>query len=305
MRTDDEKLEFAKACLEIEKKGGNVQEYIALNWPSYTPRATWYRLQTQYLKRKSYELTEGKPGFDPDGKEVKPMKARRDKSAVLEEVLKVIENHGDPVAWFEMQGYAAPLTSWQDLKKWTRIHRPDDMQKLPNNLWKYYAANGIKRPGKDDAAPKASENPPKEVKAAEAVVVNGKEYEKYEGVKEYPPLPGATDKDAYGNHPVTAYIEKEPSPTCCQPARSSGVTVPDELPKESPMEVIGIRSKVKGYYMKADLDPKLTRDDGYVHLIWRDLITKGELSIGMSVSEWMELSKEIPMAMQQLGLLSK
>ena len=304
MRTNAEKKEFARECLEIERQGGNVQEYIAQNWPSYTPRATWYNLQRQYLGRNTGTLTEGKPQLDSDGKEVKPMKGR-DKNIVLEEVLKVIENHGDPVAWFEQQGYAAPLTSWQDLKKWTRTHRPDDMEKLPKNLWKYYAANDIKRPGKEGDAPKSSETKHKAVMTEETVDFNGKEYEKFEGVKDYPPLPGATDKDAYGNHPVTAYIEKESSPTCCQPARPSGVTVPDELPKESPMEVIGIRSKVKGYYMKADLDPKLTMDDGYVHLIWRDLITKGELSIGMSVSEWMELSKEIPMAMQQLGLLSK
>ena len=277
MRTDAEKKEFAKTCLEIEKKGGNVQEYIALNWPSYTPRATWYRLQTQYLGRKSYEMTEGRPQFNSDGKEANTMKKRRDRNEVLDAVLKVIEDQGDPVAWFMNEGYEAPIQAWQALRKWAVANRPEDAEKLPKDLRKYYAANGIKSQSKDDAAPKASENPPKEVKAAETVDFNGKQYEKMD----------------------------KPSPTCCQPARSSGVTVPDELPKESPMEVIGIRSKVKGYYMKADLDPKLTMDDGYVHLIWRDLITKGELSIGMSVSEWMELSKEIPMAMQQLGLLSK
>lgn len=60
-----------------------------------------------------------------------------------------------------------------------------------------------------------------------------KEYEKFEGTKLRPPLPNAADKDVYGKHPVTAYIEK-PSPTCCQSARPSGVTVPDDIPDDAP-----------------------------------------------------------------------
>ena len=298
MRTDAEKKDFAKACLEIEKKGGNVQEYIALNWPSYTPRATWYRLQTQYLRRKSYELTEGKPEFDLDGKEVKPMKARRDKDLVLEEVLKVIENHGDPVAWFEQQGYAAPLTSWQDLKKWTRTHRPDDMEKLPKNLWKYYAANGIKRPGKEGAASKASENPPKDVKAAETVDFNGKEYEKFEGVKDYPPLPGATDKDAYGNHPVTAYIEKEPSPTCCQPARHSGVTVPDEVSSLPDMLTV---CGVMGSYGRFEQNIEL-KGEKYMTFVLHMQLTGEDIRISFNAKQWKTMLNEIPIALRQLGL---
>ena len=274
MRTDEEKLEFAKACLEIEKKGGNVQEYIALNWPSYTPRATWYRLQTQYLGRKSYEMTEGRP---KNGKEMNLVRTKRDRNKVLDAVLKVIEDHGDPIAWFMSEGYEAPINAWQSLRKWAVANRPEEAEKLPKDLRTYYSQNGIKRQSKEGAAPKASETPTIPKEAAESIFFGGKEYEK---------------------------IDK-PSPTCCQPARPSGVTVPNELPKEKPMEVIGIRSKVKGYYMKADLDPKLMRDDGYVHLIWRDKLTNEERSIGLSVSEWMELSKEIPLAMRQLGMLSK
>ena len=277
MRTNAEKKEFARECLEIERRGGNVQEYIAQNWPSYTPRATWYNLQIGYLGRKKHELTEGKPLIDSDGKEVNTMKKRRDRNEVLDAVLKVLEEKGDPVAWFVNEGYEAPIQAWQAMRKFAKENRPDDYKKIPQDLRKYYADNGIKRPGTDDAAPKASETPTVPKEAVESVFFGGKQYEKM------------------GN----------PSPTCCQSARPSGVTVPDELPKEKPMEVIGIRSKVKGYYMKADLDPKLMKDDGYVHLIWRDKLTNEERSIGLSVSEWMELSKEIPLAMQQLGLLSK
>ena len=45
-------------------------------------------------------------------------------------------------------------------------------------------------------------------KAPETVVMDGKEYEKMD----------------------------KPSPTCCQPAKPSGVTVPDDVPEEKPEE---------------------------------------------------------------------
>ena len=34
-RTDEQKLAFAKECLELEKAGGDVLGYIEVNWPSY------------------------------------------------------------------------------------------------------------------------------------------------------------------------------------------------------------------------------------------------------------------------------
>ena len=61
MRTDAEELDFARECERIEKNGGDVQGYIAQEYPSYTPRAVWYRLQRNYLGRKDFQLTEGRP----------------------------------------------------------------------------------------------------------------------------------------------------------------------------------------------------------------------------------------------------
>ena len=283
MRTDAEKMAFAKECLKIEKQGGNVQEYIAQNWPSYTPRATWYNLQKQYLCRNVNQLTEGKP--KSGRKEVNNMAKRRDRNVVFDEIVKIIEAHGDPVAWFEENGYSFPITGWQDLKKWARIHRPDEVHKLPENLRRYYAANGIERVYKTRDEKKSGENPTEEVKAPETVVMDGKEYEKMGGTIKagklaLPPF----DTSSYENEMI----------------------VPTNL-RQQKLEVIGVRSAVKGYYMKSEIE--LNRTDGtdakYVHLVWRDLVTHEERSIGLSVSEWMELSREIPLAMQQLGLISK
>ena len=280
MRTAAEKKAFAKECLEIEQRGGNVQEYIALNWPSYTPRATWYNLQRQYLGRSTNDLTEGKPQLNSHGKEVKPMKGKRDKNAVLEAVLKVLEDHGDPVAWFEQHGYAAPLTSWQDLKKWTRAHRPDEMEKLPKNLWTYYAQNGIKRQSKEGAAPKASETPTIPKEAVESVFFGGKEYEKMDN----------------------------PSPTCCQPTRPSGVTVPDSKltePEKKPTRSDGLRiSAVESWHGKYELcgDRKTPNFTGMAYQ--QDFLGTTH-EILFSPENWLKFAEEIPIALEQLGLLSK
>ena len=103
---------------------------------------------------------------------------------------------------------------------------------------------------------------------------------------------------------IQAIPKKPGSMTCCAPARESGVTVPDEIPEEKlpePMEIVGVRSRVKGYYMKSEVNPALVDGNRYVHLIWRDLVTREERSIGLSVEEWKKLAEEIPQAMKQLG----
>ena len=64
-------------------------------------------------------------------------------------------------------------------------------------------------------------------------------------------------------------------------------------------------SNVKGYYQKSCIENKhLPGTDGqYVHLIWRDLATRDERSLGLSVTEWLQLAEEIPKAMRQLGFM--
>ena len=57
--------------LSLHVEVGDVLGFIQVNWPSYTPRATWYNLQRQYLHRQTHQLTEGRP------KEDKNMKVRR------------------------------------------------------------------------------------------------------------------------------------------------------------------------------------------------------------------------------------
>ena len=286
MRTDAEKQAFAMKCLEIEKEGGDVLGYIEVNWPSYSPRATWYNLQRQYLNRNTNQLTEGKR---KEGNEL-----RRDRKEMLDGVLKVLSEKGDPLVWLKKQGYGNPHQAWTDLRAWANKHGLNQ-GRLPANLNTYYAM--LKR---------QEEEPPEET--VETVTFGGKEYEKLEGTKLYPPLPNAADQDIYGKHPVTAYVEKKPSPTCCQPAPESGVTVPDELPEETKavepsldIVAVGSRAVAKGRYQKSEVKFDCEGGDKWVHLIWRDMVTHNENSLSLHVDDWLRLAKEIPAAMKQLG----
>jgi len=254
MRTDAEELDFARECERIEKNGGDVQGYIAQEYPSYTPRAVWYRLQRNYLGRKDFQLTEGRP----KKKGVKYM------GKMMELAHGCLEAYGRGETVFDYlksQGSKNPSAYWYQIKQTAKLKDPDLYEQL-----------SVIRTGDK-----------KKPQEAETIVFGGKEYEKLEGE----------------GIPVNEYREK-PSPTCCQPARKSGVTLDD-----MPLEIVGIMSNVKGYYQKASIENKhLPGNDGqYVHLIWRDMVTRDERSLCLSVAEWLQLAEEIPKAMRQLGYM--
>ena len=274
MRTYAEDLKFAKACEQIEKEGGDVQGYIAQEYPSYTPRATWYRLQRNQLGRKEFQLTEGRP----KEKGVKYM------GKMMELAQGCLDAYGRGETVFDYlrsQGSKNPSAYWYQIKQTAKLQDPDLYEKLS-----VIRTNDRKPHQEASKAPVTvdlGEHPEQVKEAVSRVFFGGKEYEKLEGEWK----------------PVNEYRAK-PSPTCCQPARESGVTLDD-----MPLEIVGIMSNVKGYYQKSCIENKhLPGLDGqYVHLIWRDLVTHDERSLGLSVSEWLQLAEEIPKAMRQLGFM--
>ena len=60
LRTDEEKIAILEHCLELERTGGDILDYL---WSQdyLTPRATWFNYQREWLGRKPYEFTDGKP----------------------------------------------------------------------------------------------------------------------------------------------------------------------------------------------------------------------------------------------------
>ena len=271
MRTDAEKQAFAMKCLEIEKEGGDVLGYIEVNWPSYTPRGTWYNLQRQYLNRNTNNLTEGKRKEESE--------LRRDRKTMLDGVLKVLSEKGDPIAWLKEQGYANPNQAWTDLRAWANKHGLNQ-GRLPANLSTYYASLRRQESEEEPETVDLGEHPEQVKEAVNRVFFGGKEYEKMD----------------------------KPSPTCCQPAPESGVTVPDELPEEPkavepPLDIVAVGSRAisKGRYQKSEVKFDCEGGDKWVHLIWRDIVSHNENFLSLHVDDWLRLAEEIPAAMKQLG----
>lgn len=300
MRNDAQKLAFALNCREIEKEGGDVLAFIEQNWPSYTPRATWYNLQRQFLHRTTSQLTEGK-AVDPE--EMRTRELKTDKAKQLEMVMKILQEGGDPIAYLADLGYKVPTQAWADLRVWARKHRPDDRAKMPDNLKVYYKEHGLqgwrpdpktvvktpedykkKYPGgimSKKAVQKPAEEPKMQVEDEIAAWDPSKAEEIGKRLKEMP------------TQPVLDVSIPAASPTCCQPARPSGVTVPDEIP----LTVCGVRS---GFRENARFE---TADEsGFMTFVWTDVFGNEEKRLTLSAEEWKRMTAEIPQAMRQLGV---
>lgn len=287
MRTEEQKQAFVMECLEIEKAGGDVLGYIEVNWPSYTPRATWYNLQKRYLNRNTAHLTEGRPEV-PKGDE-KEMQ-RRNRMKILDGVIAAIEKGSHPYDYLEEQGYMVPMQAYADLKKWAKANAPEKAEILPVNL------KGLKL--NRQKIPRVKDKPAPELKAGEALPVK---------------LPEKT-----GDHVSAEEFRKtvefngkeyermnKASPTCCQPARPSGVTVPDDgvidvsvpLKRRLPLKVCG----VQGTFGTFELS-QIPNSPPVMFYVWRDLMTHEEKSIYFDPQNWLIMCDEIQMALKQLGL---
>lgn len=145
-RTDEERAEIARRCREIEKGGGDVLGYIkSLGYIS--PRATWYNLQKEFLGRDVNHLTEGHPTED---------KRQKTRQQMLIEIMDVIDQDGDPLAYLADIGYVNPGSAWSSLKKWAKEKGLDE-GKLPDNLITYYKAQRARKRAAERAAEKAAE----------------------------------------------------------------------------------------------------------------------------------------------------
>lgn len=302
MRTDEQRQAFANACREIEKQGGDVLEYIRVNWPSYTPGATWFNLQRVYLPDK--KMTSGKPQKEGGEEEM-----RRDRVETLNGILNALKNGEHPYDYLESVGYVNPHQAYVDTRIWARKYNHDAFEQLPVSLKKLQVKpksapiNFKEEPAPDlragEALPlklpkKPVENPSEEQKHPETVVFGGKTYEKMEKAEQK----AQKAEQSTGDHVSAkdyrkmagAIREPEKKPqTCCAPSTRKGAEVPDELP------VCAVKSRIKGEW-------HLSPVAGCVHLIWEDMITHEERSLGLPAADWMKLAGEIPQMLMQLGL---
>lgn len=128
LRTDEEKIAILEHCLELERTGGDILGYL---WSQdyLTPRATWFNYQREWLGRKPYEFTDGKPIVIRGERK---MNNKNDKRKVLEAVITAIERGDDPLIFMTTFGYQAPQAAYAALKKYAKANAPELAPKLPD-----------------------------------------------------------------------------------------------------------------------------------------------------------------------------
>lgn len=134
LRTFEEKAAIVQHCVELENAGGDILGYL---WSEdyLTPRATWFNMQREWLHRKPYEFTDGKPK-----KGEKSMQKRRQMTdAERAEAVRIAMDGIDPRPYLESLGYADPQTVWNYIKKHYRETAPEVYAQIPKRI-------GTKRP---------------------------------------------------------------------------------------------------------------------------------------------------------------
>jgi hypothetical protein len=157
MRTPKERAAIAARCVELEKEGGDILGYL---WSEnyLTPRATWCNIQREWLGRKPYEFTDGKPK-EKKRKEKENMAKRRSlTSAERTEALRIALDGGDPRKYLEEIGISEPSNTWAYIKMTEKQRNPDVYAKIPKRL----PVNGLKNKAAKKAEPETVLDRPKE-----------------------------------------------------------------------------------------------------------------------------------------------
>lgn len=133
IRSEAEERDFAMACKVIEDQGGDVLEYIKVNYPSYTPRPVWYRLQRTFLNRHSVDqLTEGRPRETKEGDGKKVPREKRDMKAVVTGLMMTMKEGGSPQKYLTDQGYTNIYSALRNIKMWTKEKMPEAYPEVSN-----------------------------------------------------------------------------------------------------------------------------------------------------------------------------
>ncbi len=272
MRSDSEKKAFAKKCAEIEKEGGDVLGYIQTEWPSYTPRATWYNLQRDYLKRAPSQYTEGRPEQKKGGDEM-PRNRQENVVNMLAEAVQKGENVAEVL---RKLGYTNLHSAMRNAKTWARENDPENYEIIRDI--------GIYDPRKA----------PREKREGDPIV------------RTYRP-PEAPRKPQERSDPIDGSETKETSsasPTCCQPARPSGVTVPEDPPEKKTGKIYPIGKEAIHFQVK-QLTSRLgtweyNEDRKAFAFAPRQVDDDPQGLMIMSLEDWLNLAAEIPEAIKAM-----
>lgn len=151
-RTPEERAAIAARCIELEKEGGDILGYL---WSEnyLTPRATWCNIQREWLGRKPYEFTSGKPG--KKRKERKKVENRRENVTDEQraEAVRIALDGGDPRKYLEGLGFADGQTTWYRIKEHYKDTAPDVYAQIPKRI----PVNGLKNKAVKKVEPEKTE----------------------------------------------------------------------------------------------------------------------------------------------------
>ena len=124
LRTQEEKSAILAHCLELERTGGDILAYL---WSQdyLTPRATWFNYQREWLGRKPYEFTSGKPGKDR-----KMAKRITVTDELREAAINAALSGGSPCAVLRAAGCKNPSGVWFNIKKKLEQEHPEIAGKI-------------------------------------------------------------------------------------------------------------------------------------------------------------------------------
>ena len=126
-RTEEEKEWILQRCLELEATGGDILGFL---WSQdyLTPRATWCNFQREWLGRKPYQYTDGKP-----------RKGENDMKLTLENKKRAVEiaaSGASPLPFLRSLGIKNASATWCLIKKGLQKADPETFAKLPASFRK-------------------------------------------------------------------------------------------------------------------------------------------------------------------------
>ena len=128
-RTTDEIVDIVNHCVELEQAGGDILGYLwSQNYIS--PKATWFNFQREWLHRKPYEYTSGRPD-ERRQKKVMNTKQKLLTDEQRAECARLAIEGKDPKPYIASLGFKVPDGVWYNVKQWYKRNDPAVYEKIP------------------------------------------------------------------------------------------------------------------------------------------------------------------------------
>ena len=126
LRTQEEKSAIVAHCLELERTGGDILAYL---WSEnyVTPRATWCNFQREWLGRKPYEFTDGKPKTKKERENMSRLVFTEEQKM---EAVRIAIEGGSPYMYLKGLGAKNPSCVWMHIKSKLA---PEILAKIPKH----------------------------------------------------------------------------------------------------------------------------------------------------------------------------